>query len=349
MNPILKEDLIRLTGNDLDWEKFKQKTFLVTGAYGMLAQYMIHALMHLNSISSALDIKVIALVRNVDKARRVFRSYSDDSCFRIMGGDVAAELNIEEDVHYILHAASPANSQAISSDPISVISANVFGTRNLLELARRGRCDGFLFFSSGEVCGSVDAEFITETDAGLLDPTETENCYGESKRIAEMMCACWHRQHGVPTVCVRPDHTYGPTMDLEGDPRVFASFVSSIVRNQDIVITSDGMATRTFCYLADAADGFFRALLIGARGESYNVSNNDCHISVGDLAEMLVDLFPERGLRVAFQNQSGAPGGHPAMGRRRPYLSTKKIEALGYGARYGIKEGFYRTIQSFQP
>ena len=348
MNLIVTEDLQRLTSNDLDWERFRQRTFLVTGAYGMLPQYMVFTLMYLNGLHPDWNIRVIALVRKMDRARRIFRDFLDDPCFQIRVGDVAAELDIDEDVHYILHAASPASSQAISTDPISVIDANVLGTRSLLELARRGHCEGFLFFSSGEVCGSLDTPLLAETDAGFLDPTKIESCYGESKRIAEMMCACWYRQHGVPAVCVRPDHTYGPTMDLGGDPRVFSEFVSCIVGNRDIIIKSDGLATRTFCYLADATDGFFRVLLNGARGESYNVSNNDCHISIRDLAEALVSLFPEQGLKVIFRPSQSVIDNCHAVSRRRPPLSTKKIESLGYRARYSISDGFYRTIRSFQ-
>ena len=96
---------------------------------------------------------------------------------------------------------------------------------------------------------------------------------------------------------VRPDHTYGPTMDLENDHRVFAEFVSDVVNNKNIVIKSDGLPVRTFCYISDATDGFFRVLLNGAPGESYHISNNEGRL-YQNLAETLVSLFPEMGLKV---------------------------------------------------
>lgn len=346
MNDIIQEDLKIICSSNLDWKKFKNKTVLISGAYGMLPSYLVFTLLHLNKINPNLNVKVIALCRNYNKAKKRFTDFWDDPSLAIKRQDVVNEFKINEDVHYIIHAASPASSQFYGTNPIGVISPNVFGTRNLLELAREKK-SRFLFFSSGEVCGSLDKKFITEKDSGYLDPTDIRNCYGESKRMGENMCQCWHQQHQVPTVVVRPDHTYGPTMDLKNDHRVFAEFVSDVVNNRDIVVKSDGRAVRTFCYLADATQGFFRVLLKGIPGESYHVSNQEGRISISNLARLLVSLFPEKDLKVVYakreQNNSYLENKHQI----RPSLSTAKIEKLGYQCHFNLRDGFYRTIKSF--
>jgi len=346
MNKIIKEDLGLISNSDLDWGKFKNKVVLVSGAYGMLASYMVFTLLYLNHVDPKLNIKVIALGRNLDKAKARFIEFLKDPNFSIMSADVVKDIKIKGDVDYIIHAASPASSQFYGVNPIGVISPNIFGTKNLLELAREKGSEGFLLFSSGEVCGLLDKDAIEESDAGYSDPTDLRNCYGESKRMAENMCQCWYRQHKVPTLIVRPDHTYGPTMDLENDHRVFAEFVSDVVNGRNISMKSDGTPVRTFCYLSDATEGFFRVLLKGVPGESYNVSNNNCRISIGDLAALVASLSPGKDIKVIYSNRDDKnylENKH----KIRPMLSTKKIEKLGFKCRFGVRDGFYRTIQSF--
>ncbi|MDN0122538.1 NAD-dependent epimerase/dehydratase family protein [Yersinia aleksiciae] len=72
-------------------------------------------------------------------------------------------------------------------------------------------------------------------------------------------------------------------MDLN-DGRVFVCFVSSVVQGKDINMKSDGSAIRAFCYLSDTIHAIFKVLLCGDIGEAYNVGNENCEISIRDLA-----------------------------------------------------------------
>ena len=166
MNNIIQEDLKIICSSNLDWEKFKKKTVLITGAYGTLASYLVFTLLHLNEVYPSLKIKVIALGRDDKKARKRFADFLSSPLLTIMRGDVAEKIKIKGEVHYIIHAASSASSQFYGIDPVGVISPNVFGTKNLLELAREKKSKGFLFFSSGEVCGNIDKKIITVEDSG---------------------------------------------------------------------------------------------------------------------------------------------------------------------------------------
>jgi dTDP-glucose 4,6-dehydratase len=107
----------------------------------------------------------------------------------------------------------------------------------------------------------------------------------------------------MPTYIVRPFHTYGPGLQ-ENDGRVFADFVFDIVRGQDIKMKSDGSARRAFCYVTDAIIGFFTVLLKGEIATPYNVANPAAELSVRNLADLLVSLFPEKCLRVMIMLQA---------------------------------------------
>lgn len=106
---------------------------------------------------------------------------------------------------------------------------NVIGTYHLLNLATEKKVKGFLLFSTGDIYGTIDKKVITEDDYGVMDTLDIHNCYSESKRMAETMCKSFFVQYHVPIKIARIAHTYAPTMDIDHDPRVFASFVKNII------------------------------------------------------------------------------------------------------------------------
>ncbi len=343
---IVTEDLEAITRAALPWDDLAGRTVLVTGAAGFLPAYMVETLLFLNEKRPDQKTRVLGLVRHEGRARARFAAYEGRPDLKLVVGDVSGPVDFGEPVHYIIHAASQASPKYYKSDPVGTLSANIAGTQRLLEMAREQGTKSFLFFSSGEVYGRIsDAQVPTrEDDYGPVDPMDVRSCYGESKRMGETMCVAWHAQYGVPARVARPFHTYGPGMSLD-DGRVFADFVADIVAGRDIVMKSDGRATRAFCYLADAAAGFFTVLLKGTSGEAYNVGNDKAESSILDLALRLVALFPEKDLRVVQQPvptdgylQSKISRGCPEISRAR---------ALGWEPTTTIEDGFKRTVLSF--
>ena len=291
--------------------------------------------------------RVIGLVRNLEKALIRFTEYRGRKDLQFIVQDVSSPLEIDVDIHYIIHAASQASPKYFGTDPVGTLSANVLGTYHLLELARKKRASGFLYFSSGEVYGEVSEHQIPtkETDYGYLDPTMVRSCYAESKRMGETMCVAWHHQHAVPAKIVRPFHTYGPGMDLQ-DGRVFADFVSDILDNKNIVIKSNGSAVRAFCYLSDAILGFFTVLFNGDNATAYNVGNDRGLISILDLAKLLVAMYPDKNLKV-IKEESIQGRGYLKSTIPINCPDISKMLALGWKPKYSVHDGFDRTIRSF--
>jgi len=347
LHPIIKEDLAFIAGHPLDWNRLKGAGVLISGANGFLPSYLVEALLHLNE-TKQLGLTVLALVRNADKARKRFAHHQGRRDLQLIVQDVSEPLSIPEDlrVDYIVHAASQASPMYYSIDPIGTQNANIFGTTNLLRLAKEKNVKSFLFFSSGEVYGELREEQIPtrEDDYGSMNPMILRSCYGESKRMGENICVCWMHQHKVPVKIVRPFHTYGPGMDLN-DGRVFADFVSDMVHNRNIVMKSAGTDTRAFCYLADATLGFLQVLLHGKDGEAYNVGA-DQQTSIRDLATIITGLFPEKGLTVTV-NETEVSGNYVRSSIRKSCPDISKMKALGWQPVYSVSEGFKRTILSY--
>jgi UDP-glucuronate decarboxylase len=332
----------------LPWNEFEGKTVLISGANGFLPAYMVETLLYLNETRHHTPTKVIGLVRNIDKAKARFAAYQNRSDLQFLVQDVCDPVKIDLPMDYIIHAASQASPKYYGIDPVGTLSANVLGTFNLLNLAKEKKVKGFLFFSSGEVYGQVPSSDkpIGETDFGVLDPAAVRSCYGESKRMGETMCVAWAHQFSIPTKMVRPVHTYGPGMSFD-DGRVFADFVANVVQNQNIVMKSDGRAIRAFCYLADATKAYFTVLLRGKIGEAYNVGNANAELSVLELAEMLVKLFPEKNLQVVRQIPLVDAHGYLPSSVIHNTINMDKINQLGWIADTSPLVGFERTVRSY--
>jgi UDP-glucuronate decarboxylase len=345
-HPIIEEDLRSITAAGLPWERLAGKTVLVTGAAGFLPAYMVETLLYLNE-TRKLGIKAVALVRDRARAEIRYAHYLGRPDLAFEARDIGLPLAPMGRADVIIHAASQASPAFYDTDPVGTLRPNVIGTANLLELARAWGSENFLFLSSGEVYGQVDPARmpITEDVYGYTNPVLVRACYGESKRMGETMCVAWSHQYGVPAKIVRPFHTYGPGIRFD-DGRVFADFVADIVQGRDITMKSDGSAQRVFCYLADAVLGFFTVLLNGQSGEAYNITNEDAEIGILELAERLVRLFPEKGLKVIRRPREAGDRYLPSpISRSTP--STRKARALGWRPVVGIDEGFLRTIRSY--
>lgn len=346
MNNVETADLELITKiYDIPWVELKDKTILITGASGFLATYMIKTLLYLNT-SKLLNVKIIAICRNRERFQKTFSEYLNSDNIEFIEQDICQPLEIKKPVDFVIHAASQASPKYYESDPVGTLSANTTATMQLLEFAKVSNVKGFLYFSSCEVYGEVKTIPTKETDFGYLDPMAIRSCYAESKRMGENMCVAWSHQHGVPTKIARPFHTYGPGMKLD-DGRVYADFVASVVKGNDIEVKSDGLAKRSFCYLADAVAGFWVVLLKGGNAQAYNVGNPEGEISIRDLANLVAGLSLEKKINVTFKQRDSSDG-YTASPVSITCPDISKIKALGWKPITSLKDGFSKTIESYK-
>lgn len=348
MDPVIEIDLQEIVSADyVDWRRFAGKRVLVTGANGMLPSYLVFTLLWLNR-HKGLDVTVYALARNAVKLEACFRDWLPDGRLRFLVQDVCDPVILDGPLDYIIHAASQASPRFYGVDPVGTLKANVLGTYHLLELARQKNVCGFLFLSSSTVYGALEGpEPFVETRFGGIDPLNVRNCYSESKRLGENLCACYAWQYGVKAKIVRIFHTFGPKVQPD-DGRVFSDFCWAVARRQDIVLKSDGRATRPFCYVADAVKAYFKVLLDGEVALAYNVGGDAAHeISMAGLAFLLTGLYPERKLHVVFDIDENSLA-YSKM--RTPQVAQPvdlgRISALGWSQTLSLEESFRRTIDS---
>lgn len=337
MSRVLKEDIQNIIKEPIEWEKLKGSKVLVTGAGGMLGSYMTRTLLELNR-EKQYGIGVHVLVRNPKKLPADCRDE-----VTVLQQDVTKPIECDMDFDYIIHAASPASPLIMREDPVGTIAANTLGAYNTLELAKKSSAKGYLFISSREIYGQpyADQKVFTENTYGLVDPLEPRSCYPEGKKAAETMCACYRQQYGLNTKIARLAHTYGPGMSID-DGRVQADFLRNVINRENIVLKSEGAAVRTYTYVSDAVSALFY-ILLNSDELVYNISSEDSTVSIRQLAQALVDAYPERGMKLVFDipKDTGNTGCAPfTLG----ILGSDKLRGLGWKPAYDIKEGFMRTV-----
>ncbi len=333
--------IIEKLGPDAD--RFAGKTILLAGGAGFLGRHFISVFRRLNKEVLSRPCKVISADNYITgRQLALYDSGHHDPNVSDVWADVTYPLPLRQDLHFIIHAAGIASPSYYMKYPLETIEGAVQGTKNLLELARKGtELEAFLFFSSSEIYGDPDPKSIPtpETYHGNVSSVGPRACYDESKRLGETISTIYHQQFNVPAKIVRPFNVFGPGM-MHDDRRVIPMFTYEAVNGRPIPVHGDGKQTRTFCYITDAIAGFLKTLLKGKPGEAYNIGNSDNEISMVELAKLYSSVVPGSSFRCV-SYPSTYPAGEPQ--RRCPNL-TKAAQQLGYASEVGLEDGLAQFV-----
>lgn len=338
-----QRDIDIILNNPIDWEKFRDKTVLVTGATGRLGMYIVEAISKAN-IDWNLNITILALARSCEKLQNVFEKSLELPYIHALVQDITEPIHWDGEVHYIFHTAGLASPQDFTNWPVETLWGHLQGTRNVLELAREKKSEKILYVSTVEIYGEWKKEDgIKENDMGMIYCDNARACYPEAKRMCETMLASYEAQYHIPYVGVRLCHTFGPGISLD-DGRAFSEFIKNVIEGKDIILHSDGSAMRTYTYVADAVGAMLLAFTKG-KEHYYNIANIDNLISIRDLAELVADLDPKGKVKVRFANEGEQKLKYLPF--KLGIMDVERIEKLGWRPQIGLKDAFRYTLESF--
>ena len=227
----------------------KNKTILVTGCYGFVAQHLINQLLLKNNkvigiynrkyqvpifknnnplINNKLIIKKID-IRDNKKIIKLFKEYKFDYCYHLA-----------------------AISQVLTSNvsPEETFSINIFGTINLLETSRLYQPNIRFIFSSSDKAYGYSKKLPYEENF----PLNGINPYDASKACADIIARSYAKSFNIQICVTRFVNIYGPG-DVNWD-RIVPGTMLSLIKKQKPILRSNGKFKRDYLYIDDVVDAY---------------------------------------------------------------------------------------------
>jgi len=245
----------------------------------------------------------------------------------------------EYEIEVVFHLAAQTIVGIANRSPLSTFSANIAGTWNVLEAARRVTCvKAFVMASSDKAYGTHDILPYRE-DA----PLTGRHPYDVSKSCADLIAQSYWATYRLPVAITRCGNFYGGG-DLNLN-RIVPGTIRSLLDGQRPIIRSDGTLIRDYFYVKDGVSAYLLTaakLLAGeSGGEAYNFSN-ETQITVRELVDLIRRAMGISGLEPIVQDR--APNEIPHQ-----YLSAEKARRdLGWTPTYSIERGMAETIEWYR-
>ncbi len=339
MNKVLIEDFEYILSRNIEFNRFKNRTVLITGATGLIGSNLAKFFMYLNS-SKNLNINIILSVRNKEKALKYF---GHGEC-KIIVSDIINNFRLDDtNIDYIFHCASVTTSQEMAKNPVGVTQSIINGTQHLFENIKNKNIKSIVYLSSMEVYGKIESGFdkINEEMLGEIELSNIRSCYPLSKRMAENICYSYYVQYNTPVKIARLVQTFGAGVSVD-DNRVFMQFIRSSIEERDIELHTKGDSYTNICYLADSLYGLIFIALMGENGQTYNVANESNFLTILDLANITVDKFGKNKTKIVTKLKEESNKLYPKPTQN--HISAQKLRSLGWSPKFNMDETLERLF-----
>ncbi len=347
INKIIRSDSIDIISEYKQLlKKFLGKNILVTGGGGFLLSFFVKLLIIFNDQNKK-KISVTIIDKYLDKKNPNFKVFKKSKNIIIIKKDISLIRKFKQNYDYIIHGASIASPVVYKKYPLETVKSNVNGLLNILESYKKNKkIKSILFMSSSEIYGDPDNQNIPTDEHynGNVSCSGPRACYDESKRLGETLSTIFFNKYKLPIKIIRPFNVYGPGQSLK-DGRIIPDIVSKILKNQNIILYSDGKSTRSFCYISDQIRGLIEIMFNGKNGEAYNVGNNK-EISISKVSEVALRIANTR-IKIKKKMSKDKTFNIDNPKRRCPNIN--KLNKLNnWKPKIDLRFGLIKTINSYK-
>jgi UDP-glucose 4-epimerase len=302
---------------------------LVTGGAGFIGSHVAERLTMLGHSVRILD--------NLSTGKRAnFEPFADGVEF--IHADVRDGPAVEEATRgcdVVFHQAAIVSVPYSVEHPQETHDANLQGTLNVLQAARRAGVRRVVLASSAAVYGDSPALPKVETMAAApISP------YGVEKIASEYYLFAFGRLYGFEGVALRYFNVFGPRQDPSSPySGVISIFVDRAMANQAPMIFGDGSASRDFVFVENVVDAnLLAATRDGVAGRSFNIACGT-RTSLNELVSTIGRIVG-RDLGVRHAAARAGDIAHSVAD-----ISCAR-DVLGYEPRVGVEEGLRRFIDA---
>lgn len=315
----------------------------MTGGAGFIGSSLCERLVEDGHIVLAYDSLFRGTETNIQSIR-------DHPNFQFMLGDVRDIDRLDDAVEalggvdIVFHLAAVNGTKWFHEAAHSVIDVNINGTLRTLELAMAHEAR-YVLASSPEAFGEAKQQPIQNgNEMTFTDPSlHQRHSYGASKYLDEI--ACQHAvREGLDVRIVRPFNAYGPRLLGDEYGQVVAMFFNAILNNQPIEIHNGGEQTRSFTWIADIVDGFYRAGIMdmsldgsSLSGTALNIGSTE-EVSILALQEQMFSLVKASSWARPMPEVRYTEGYHGDAKRRLPDCSISE-NLIGWKPQTNLIQG----------
>jgi UDP-glucose 4-epimerase len=291
----------------------------ITGGTGFVGR-------HLRSALNAEDLPVTVLARSGSQ----LEAFSNETIER---GDITEPSTlspINQDV--VIHLAAQTSLRRALESPRHTWAVNADGTLNVLEKARAGVPDRFIYVSSASVYGQPNYLPIDEGH-----PTQPVDPYGASKLAGEALVRSYATSYGLDTISVRLFNAYGPG---QAEHNVIPSIVSQAQSGERIEL-GNLSPSRDFIYIEDVIAALRTVIEAGKSGTVYNVARGES-VAVGDVARMVInELDRDLEVKSTTDRQRSSDIEIPDH-----VADISTMAALGWQPELQVRDGIQRMLET---
>jgi nucleoside-diphosphate-sugar epimerase len=337
MNPLAADLDHILSHTEGIWDEMRGGRILITGGTGFFGCWLLESFAWANE-NLKLDAKAVVVSRNPDDFVKKAPHLFTHEAISFQKGDVRDFEFPPGPFSHLIHAATESSSGLNEKNPLAVVESIVQGTRHTLDCAVARGARKILLTSSGAVYGlqPPGMSHVPEDYSGAPDPLNLSSAYGEGKRTAELLCAIYHKQHGLETKIARCFAFVGPHLPLDIHFAI-GNFIGDALKGRSVEVKGDGTPYRSYLYAADLAVWLWTILFRGVPCRPYNVGSEDDR-PIAKMAQTVAEIAGNCGVRIAKR-----PGNQPPS---RYVPSTERARSeLGLQTWIGLEEAIGRTLR----
>ncbi len=307
----------------------RKESILVTGCAGFIGMYVSKSLLergyHVVGIDNLNDYYDVEL-----KKKRLsmlecgnFKFYHEDIADRGKLDSIFKDENIVK----ICNLAAQAGVRYSLTNPYAYLKSNIEGFLNLLEIAKGGGIENFVYASSSSVYGgNVKTPFSVEDNVD-----KPISLYAATKKTDELFAHVYHHLYGLKTTGLRFFTVYGPW----GRPDMACyKFALLMMKNKPIEVYNNGNMERDFTYIDDIVSGIIASIEKPFEYEIFNLGNSD-KVQLSYFIETIEALF---GMKAEKKYLPLQPGDVVST-----YADIEKSRRLlGFDPKVKIEEGLKR-------
>lgn len=258
-------------------------------------------------------------------------------------GAVQAFFEAEKPQQVYLAAAKVGGIHANNVYRAQFLYENLMMEANVIHAAHTSGVDKLLFLGSSCIYPKLAPQPLVE-DALLTGPLEpTNEPYAIAKIAGIKLCETYRHQYGANFISAMPTNLYGPgdNYDLETShvlPALLRKIHTAKVNGHPSVpLWGTGSPKREFLHVDDLAEACVH-LMDTYDGEAWvNIGTGE-DLSIKELAELICDIVGYDG---QLDWDTSKPDGTP-----RKLMNVDRVNALGWKARIGLREGIERVYEA---